>query len=43
VLETPDLSAMTGVRFRLAGLLIERRSREKVIIATRIETVLSVI
>jgi hypothetical protein len=43
VLDTSDLSPTTGARFRLAGLLIERRRREKVIIATRIETVLSVV
>jgi hypothetical protein len=43
ILDTSDLSAATGARFRLAGLLIERRRREQVIIATRMETILSVL
>jgi len=42
LLETPDSSSI-GSRFRLAGILIERLRKEKVIIATKIETVLSVL
>ena len=42
LLET-DSSLTIGASFRLAGVLIERRRKEKVIVATKIETVLSVL
>jgi hypothetical protein len=43
LLEASGSSSPIGAPFRLAGLLIERRRQEKMIIATRIETVLSVL
>jgi Trypsin-like peptidase domain len=42
-LDTSDSLSPIGAPFRLAGLLIERRRQEKMIVATRIETVLSVL